>query len=109
VKPVNNIGANEHTYIYVIYNPERNRSKIGKANDPKRRLINLQTGSCDDLELAFMVAIEKSKSSQVERLAHKIAVDHGKPKKREWFSRTTAEEAKGYVETAHELVRGRNT
>jgi hypothetical protein len=37
-----------------------------------------------------------------------MAVGAGKRKKREWFSRTTPEEAQAFVETAYQNVRGRN-
>jgi hypothetical protein len=98
----------DYTNIYVMYNGERNRCKIGKANDPKKRLSNLQTGSVDDLEITFQQPVEKNLASAVERLAHKMAVGAGKRKKREWFSRTTPEEAQAFVETAYQNVRGRN-
>lgn len=97
------------TNIYVMYNEERNRCKIGKANAPKKRLSNLQTGSVDDLEITCQLPVDKTVASSVERLAHKIAVQAGKRKKREWFSRTTPEEAQGFVEIAHHTVRGRNS
>ena len=96
------------TYIYVMYNEERNRSKIGKANNPPKRLADLQTGSVDDLEITFQLPVEKSLASKVEKEAHKIAVEAGKPKTREWFSRTTPEEAQQFVETAYQNIRGRN-
>lgn len=103
------MSGTDTTNIYVIYNEERNRSKIGKANDPRKRLANLQTGSVDDLEITFRAPVERNLASKVEREAHRIAVEAGKPKKREWFSRTTPEEAQRFVETALQNIRGRNS
>jgi predicted GIY-YIG superfamily endonuclease len=71
---------NNITYVYVMYNEERNRCKIGKANNPKKRLADLQTGSVDDLEITYQQPVDKSIASSVERLAHKIAVEAGKKK-----------------------------
>jgi hypothetical protein len=99
---------NNITYVYVMYNEERNRCKIGKANNPKKRLADLQTGSVDDLEITYQQPVDKSIASSVERLAHKIAVEAGKRKKREWFSRTTPDEAQGFVQTAYQNIRGKN-
>lgn len=96
------------SYVYVIYNEERNRCKIGKANNPRKRLADLQTGSVDDLELTFEQPVDKAMATNVERLAHKIAVEAGKRKKREWFSRTTPEEARTFVQTAYQNIRGKN-
>lgn len=74
-------------YVYFIGSIDKKQSliKIGKANDPIRRLMELQTGSADRLRIIGSVKCRNSDHAlQVEKLAHNLFWKqrrHG-----EWFN-----------------------
>jgi hypothetical protein len=94
--------------VYAIANQKTGALKIGMAIDPPARLKNLQTGSASQLELAHSETVEYASAPKVETLARHIGVSLGKKKTREWLAKTTPEEGREYIETAHNIIRGKN-
>lgn len=94
--------------VYVIYNEERNRSKIGMSVDPTQRLQNLQTGNDAALSLPYYLEMDAELAPRVEKRARRIGEEAGKNRTREWLANTSPSEAQSYVQRAYEIERGRN-
>lgn len=79
-------------WVYVMYDPHYpTRFKIGRSDDPLRRLAQLQTG-CPTLVIAYSKKV--SNMNSVERRAHnKLAEKRPREKGRgnEWFNCTLVE------------------
>ncbi len=58
------------SYVYCIRNKRTNRVKLGKGNNPYRRLKTLQTGNDDPLVLE--ATIETQYPFKVERALHSL-------------------------------------
>jgi hypothetical protein len=95
--------------VYAVADSKRGALKIGMATDASTRVKNLQTGSHSRLELTFSESVDYADAPKVETLARHIAVSHGKKKTREWLAKTTPAEGRYYIETAHNIVRGKNS
>lgn len=59
------------TFIYAIHNTHKNEIKIGYATDPIKRLMCLQTGTTDKLEILFTfkggLSLETDLHAKLER------------------------------------------
>lgn len=58
------------SFVYVIRNTKSKAVKIGKANNPVKRLKTLQTGSLDKLEIAYIMSTNNP--FKVEKVLHNI-------------------------------------
>jgi hypothetical protein len=94
--------------VYAIANHKSGALKIGMATEARSRLKNLQTGSHTQLELTHTETVDYANAPKVETLARHIGVSLGKKKTREWLAKTTPEEGRQYIETAHGIIRGKN-
>lgn len=74
----------ETRFLYVIAESADGPVKIGVANNPEKRLSQLQTGSSGELRLFHSEPCEADKASEVERRIHQELRPHRK--KGEWFS-----------------------
>jgi len=54
----------EKSFVYLIYDKDRNAVKIGKANNVQQRLSDLQTGNPTKLEVLSSVECESSKQAE---------------------------------------------
>jgi hypothetical protein len=84
-------GTGNPMYVYVIASSELGPVKIGRGNDPKKRLALFQTGNPDSLEIHHSEPVGYI-SAAVESEAHRVLAstrisDGGK----EWFAVTPAE------------------
>jgi len=87
-------------YLYVIENADQNCVKLGYSRDPYRRCAGLQTGSSDDLRVAYSVPVPEDRVRLLERRLHR-ELNHYR-KKGEWFS-ISPEFARAQVD--HLLIR----
>ncbi len=78
------------TFLYVIAASPEGPCKLGRSNDPERRLRQLQTGHSEYLRLYYREAVDASEVSAMERAVHKVIAF--KRMKGEWF-RITVEDA----------------
>lgn len=73
------------TYIYVISDGDSWRCKIGVAQDPEKRLRQLQTGNASRLHLVHASACKSRKVAEVgESLCHEFLSDSNI--RGEWFT-----------------------
>ena len=70
------------SYIYAIGSGD-DVFKIGKSDDPKRRLCDIPMGHASALVLAYTAACPASLVNKVERFTHRIL--SGKNVRGEWF------------------------
>jgi len=54
----------EKSFVYLIYDKDRNAVKIGKANNIQQRLSDLQTGNPTKLEVLSSIECESSKQAE---------------------------------------------
>jgi hypothetical protein len=89
--------------------------KIGRAKNPEKRLRDLQTGSYDNLKLYHAEPVDRSISPQVEARARKDlerslnSAGEKRNRTREMINKTTPEEGKQAIITAHHNIKNRNS
>jgi hypothetical protein len=89
--------------------------KIGRARNPEKRLMNLQTGSYDSLRLHHAEPVDRSISPKVEARARRdlentpSATGERRNRTREMLNRTTPEEGKEAILNAHNIIKKRNS
>lgn len=81
-------------FVYFVNSAGTKRIKIGKANDPVQRLVELQVGSAADLNITHTVNCHsEERALRIESIAHDLLKDlrvvrltkAGRRKKSEWF------------------------
>jgi hypothetical protein len=89
--------------------------KIGRARNPEKRLINLQTGSYDSLRLYHAEPVDRNISPEVEARARRdlentpSSSGEKRNRTREMMNKTTPEEGKDAILNAHNIVKNRNS
>jgi len=68
------------TFIYAVHNANKNEVKIGYATDPIKRLMCLQTGTTDKLEILFTFKGGLSLETELHSKLEKYRISG------EWFS-----------------------
>ena len=96
-----------HKDIYALRD-ERNRVKIGRSIDIRKRMSDLQTGNADNLRLVHSEKVETSIAAKVERGARKLLDGAGKTGVREWRNDVSDDEARDAIRTSSDVERGRN-
>ncbi len=71
------------SYIYIIHDGENN-VKIGKSDNPKKRVKSLQTGHPKNLEVLKTFSVPKSKVFKIEKECHR-KLNTSYEKRGEWF------------------------
>ena len=91
------------TYIYII-NDGDNNVKIGKSNNPSKRVKTLQTGNPKSLEIVATFPVSKEKVFTVEKKCHhKLNTIY--EKRGEWFRSVLLWEVERIVESIVEDYR----
>jgi hypothetical protein len=72
-------------FVYVIKNTS-GAHKIGSSRDPITRIADLQTGSSETLDFAYIGVAPEGAYTRIERAAHDLLVDQKIPNVgQEWF------------------------
>jgi predicted GIY-YIG superfamily endonuclease len=79
----------EQSYLYVISASTSGPCKLGRSNDPEKRLRQLQTGHSETLHLFHQELVTGSEISLMERALHRTIAF--KRMRGEWFNITVEE------------------
>ena len=69
-------------HLYIIQSDITGAIKVGRANDPYKRVKQLQTGAAHELKIIKIFKNEGAKEKQI----HKLLTSHGQHLTGEWFN-----------------------
>ena len=98
----------KESFIYYLLNEEKDKVKIGKANNPMYRAKQLQTASGEALELLHTVKFDsESHALEAELFLHTMFSNYRKQSKLtktiEWFDACIVKELKQYYWNAEDI------
>lgn len=76
-------------YLYCIVDSSSQRVKLGYSRDPHSRLVQLRTGTVEDLQLAHTIAVPLGTGRAWERVLHS-ELRH-RQLVREWYAMPVSE------------------